>query len=448
MKHIISKAASFAMTLSLLAVPLAPALAADSTIVVTGNTSAGENQPGWLFNRDLSTATEYEFNDDAASIGVGSLYVLPIGANASDKFIAENFLNTAIADVNSISYDFMIAGSGDDADAEQFYMNVYANFGVSDDLKYYDCRYDVIATTGSTAGFTTVTFDPTLAYSVVKSGTSPVSPCPAIPTDMGAGANIRAIAITVGDTSTSDQGIGGYLDKVVVNLDSGVTTYDFEPTEVCSTITLMSDTGTQFKGMTLVDPTGSSDDNLFTGTAGTAVVAGPDGFPGAWDTASNDADVEGASWVNDIATAPNNSGGVGGDGTVNSWRLFSEAFTIPVGATVSSADLHFTADNSVEAFLDNASIGSANSYTTVVDLVLNGLTSGSHELEFVVKNDAYNGATNPTGLIYKATVEHCVPTAPASPTEKDQCKNGGWENFGFRNQGQCIRFVNTGQDSR
>jgi hypothetical protein len=34
------------------------------------------------------------------------------------------------------------------------------------------------------------------------------------------------------------------------------------------------------------------------------------------------------------------------------------------------------------------------------------------------------------------------------PATKDDCKDGGWESFGFRNQGQCIRFVNTGQDSR
>ena len=34
------------------------------------------------------------------------------------------------------------------------------------------------------------------------------------------------------------------------------------------------------------------------------------------------------------------------------------------------------------------------------------------------------------------------------PRKKDECKNGGWEDFGIRNQGQCIRFVNTGQDSR
>lgn len=27
----------------------------------------------------------------------------------------------------------------------------------------------------------------------------------------------------------------------------------------------------------------------------------------------------------------------------------------------------------------------------------------------------------------------------------EQCKKGGWKNFGFKNQGQCIRFVNTGK---
>jgi hypothetical protein len=31
---------------------------------------------------------------------------------------------------------------------------------------------------------------------------------------------------------------------------------------------------------------------------------------------------------------------------------------------------------------------------------------------------------------------------------KDDCRTGGWEAHGFANQGQCIRFVETGQDSR
>jgi hypothetical protein len=31
---------------------------------------------------------------------------------------------------------------------------------------------------------------------------------------------------------------------------------------------------------------------------------------------------------------------------------------------------------------------------------------------------------------------------------KDDCRKGGWEALGFENQGQCIRFVETGKDSR
>lgn len=33
-------------------------------------------------------------------------------------------------------------------------------------------------------------------------------------------------------------------------------------------------------------------------------------------------------------------------------------------------------------------------------------------------------------------------------SDKDDCSDGGWETFGFANQGQCTRFVNGGGDSR
>ncbi len=40
-------------------------------------------------------------------------------------------------------------------------------------------------------------------------------------------------------------------------------------------------------------------------------------------------------------------------------------------------------------------------------------------------------------------VVHDATPPPSEPTSKDQCKNGGWRDFGgkFRNQGQCIAFV-------
>lgn len=37
---------------------------------------------------------------------------------------------------------------------------------------------------------------------------------------------------------------------------------------------------------------------------------------------------------------------------------------------------------------------------------------------------------------------------PVNPESQGDCKNGGWEQFGFKNQGQCVRFIETGKDSR
>lgn len=204
---------------------------ASETIVVNGDTAAGENQPGWLFGRDTNFATPFEFNADAASIGEGSLYVLPISDNPADKFIAENFLLSPIAHVNSISYDFKIGSGGDPSDANHFYMNVYANFGESDPGKFYDCRYDVVPAIGATDSFTTVTFNPSDTYPVTQSGSSPYD-CPGAPADMDAlsdGSTIRMFVLNVGDTSANDEGLDGYLDNVVINKASTITTYDFEP---------------------------------------------------------------------------------------------------------------------------------------------------------------------------------------------------------------------------
>ncbi|HYF96699.1 MAG TPA: hypothetical protein VD947_01525, partial [Patescibacteria group bacterium] len=124
---------------------------------------------------------------------------------------------------------------GDSNDEEHFYMNVYANFGESDDTKFYDCRYNVIPTVGSTSDFTTVTFDPTQSYSVDTRNTSPY-PCPASPADMdllSPSSNIRMFSLNVGDTSANDAGLDGYLDNVVVTILNGDTTiYDFEEAPV------------------------------------------------------------------------------------------------------------------------------------------------------------------------------------------------------------------------
>ncbi|MGE3276628.1 MAG: hypothetical protein AB7O67_16060 [Vicinamibacterales bacterium] len=212
----------------------APVVAHRYTTVVTvsGDTSTGENSPGWLFNRDVSTSTPFEFTTHAASRGRGSLYVLPISAAPADKFIGELFLLASMGNVDSIAYDFRIGSGGDAGDANEFYMSVYANFGVSDPAKYYDCRYSVVPAAGSLTDFTTVTFDPDQAYPVATRGGASASPfpCPAVPSAMGADATLRMVALNVGDTSANDATLDGYLDNVVVRLGTGTTVYDFEST--------------------------------------------------------------------------------------------------------------------------------------------------------------------------------------------------------------------------
>jgi hypothetical protein len=37
-----------------------------------------------------------------------------------------------------------------------------------------------------------------------------------------------------------------------------------------------------------------------------------------------------------------------------------------------------------------------------------------------------------------------VVDAQPPPTNKEQCKNGGWQQFGFASQGQCVAFLNRG----
>lgn len=189
--------------------------------VVTGNTST------WLFNRDASTSTPYHFTTAKAKKGYGSLFVEPIGVNPSNKFIAEYFNKTPVDQLKAISYDFMIAGSGTPASANQFYLNVYATIDNSDE--YYDCRFDYVPSAGSTTSFKKAKFQATdTPTRVIKRGDR-IASCPATLAEMPAGSHMRAFAINVGDTSASDAGLAGYLDNVAVKKNGeSVEKYDFE----------------------------------------------------------------------------------------------------------------------------------------------------------------------------------------------------------------------------
>ncbi len=356
-----------------------------TTVTVSGDTSAGENMPGWLFNRDTSTDTPFEFNTDESSIGDGSLYVEPISSNASDKFIGENFINAQVADVNSISYDFQIGDAGEESDANQFYMSVYANFGVSDDNKFYDCRYNVVPTTGSTTDFTTVTFDPTQSYDVTTRGGASASPytCPSVPADMdtlSSGSNVRVFALNVGDTSTSDEGLDGYLDNVVVDLDSDVTTSDFEAFAASAQIT---------------SPIASSTQS------------------GVVNFTANYVDEDG----NDSLQ----------------WAVRSGTCAAGTGTQYGNVDGKTTAFN-----------WNGASFSSSIDMTNN--TPGQYCFIF---NPTEDSGDSDIRLMSQFTLVATTtdPEEP-TPGDKNSCKANGWKDLGFKNQGQCIKHANTGKDSR
>jgi len=58
-------------------------------------------------------------------------------------------------------------------------------------------------------------------------------------------------------------------------------------------------------------------------------------------------------------------------------------------------------------------------------------------------------ATNSSGTT--SEFSSWVPSPPPPPTNVNQCKNGGWQTLfrtngtQFKNQGDCIQYVNTGK---
>ena len=63
----------------------------------------------------------------------------------------------------------------------------------------------------------------------------------------------------------------------------------------------------------------------------------------------------------------------------------------------------------------------------------------------VLDNNPISCVLPPVSLFDVVEGDVTVTDAPALPTSRSQCLNGGWRAFpGFKNQGQCIAFVNRG----
>ncbi len=199
--------------------------------------------------------------------------------------------------------------------------------------------------------------------------------------------------------------------------------------DVCSTITLVSGASTQTAGWTEINtgapPVAPLNPSLYSGASFSAAVATETVIP-PWVDPSVEANLSGATWMSSGASWPGGSGNTEGSPTNDQWRLFQHGFDLPAGATVSSAQLWFSADNAASVYLNggpdpiaSTQSGAAEVYGTstsgfanfsVVSNTSFSPMAGSNALSFVVRNWADASATtNPTGLIYKAVVDYCVP---------------------------------------
>lgn len=217
----------FILLICALVLPLmvAPVFASDHIVVVNTNPD-----DGWTYNPDPANATPAGFATDEASIGIGSLHAAPItnGTNAQ-KFILTYVPGSEILieDLEQFSIDFLIDDEGL-SKVNQFYVNLYTFAPAPSDGTYYDCRFDFVATSGSTTEWTQLGFaSGDTATAVADQWAGGV--CPTSPEGMPAGSTVFFIAVNIGDTSGNDTGVGGYFDNANLTVAGSTTTFDFEP---------------------------------------------------------------------------------------------------------------------------------------------------------------------------------------------------------------------------
>jgi hypothetical protein len=97
---------------------------------------------------------------------------------------------------------------------------------------------------------------------------------------------------------------------------------------------------------------------------------------------------------------------------------------------------------------DTSQIIAGTQYASCSTLKTNPLLASLSVTDVALVSD--NGASPSnaqTLIVNNVTVNGSTFTVVPAPTNKDQCKNGGWQTFNnpsFKNQGDCVSFVQTG----
>jgi len=91
--------------------------------------------------------------------------------------------------------------------------------------------------------------------------------------------------------------------------------------------------------------------------------------------------------------------------------------------------------------LDAGADGSVDGSTTIA--MPSSLNDTNSRIYFGTAGSEFDAGGNWFDDLHISAVPYVT-----NPETKDDCKKGGFAQYGFRNQGLCIQYVNTGKDSR
>ncbi len=233
----------------------------------------------------------------------------------------------------------------------------------------------------------------------------------------------QLIAITL---TISILGTFGFLMALVSPLAA-------EAAESCTALTITSGGDTNTAGWTATNPVANPlSDAAYSGGSQSDAFATEAVIPPWVNPATAPTFVgSGALWVSSDDSWPGGTGNTEGAATTSQWRLFEHTFALPSGATVASATLWYAADNAAAVYVDGnatpidytgsmadvfGATTSAASHYDEVYMTNFDASAGTNTLNFVVRNWSTDASTNPTGLLYKAVVNYCVPVTPDDVT--------------------------------
>lgn len=160
-----------------------------------------------------------------------------------------------------------------------------------------------------------------------------------------------------------------------------------------------------------------------------------------WNTTGNwviNFELGGGTYPHDLMLAQDSAGDLAGSGGYPAGGAHVYAWAIDSG-TVSGNTISFTAHYTA----------SADAVTPLTIMHVTGTIAADGSMSGVW-DDNYQGGSR-TGT-WSSASGHATPILViVVPTTKDQCKNDGWKSVTradsgtFKNQGDCIQFVNTGK---